>query len=308
VAFDVKEDAFALTDKLSPSSTRAGARVALVTCSEIPLLEPDDRLVIAALAAHRILAEPVVWDDPAVDWSAYDAVVLRSPWDYAARRDQFVAWAHGVKRLANPAAVVEWNTDKRYLGALRDIPVVPTSFVSPSDAWAPPAGEYVIKPAIGAGSVDTGRYGPADADAAIVHMRRLQHDGRVVMVQPYLPAVDTYGETALLYFADPASGRLVYSHAIRKGPMLQGPDAGVEGLYKAEEITARVPTPEEFDVAARLVAQLPTGLLYARIDLIPDPGGDPVLLELELTEPSLFLEYSDGAAARFAAAIAALIG
>jgi glutathione synthase/RimK-type ligase-like ATP-grasp enzyme len=296
-----------LTGNPFPSSTRAGARVALVTCSEIPLLEADDRLVIAPLGALGVQAEPVVWDDASADWSSYDAVVLRSPWDYAARRDEFVAWAHAVKRLANPAAVVEWNTDKRYLASLRGIPVVPTTFVSPSDDWAPPPGEYVIKPAIGAGSVDTGRYGTADAGAATVHMRRLQADGRVAMVQPYLSAVDTYGETALLYFADPASGRLVFSHAIRKGPMLEGPDAGVEGLYKPEQIMPRVPSPEELDVGARVVAQLPTGLLYARIDLIPDAAGDPVLLELELTEPSLFLEYADGAAARFAASIAALV-
>jgi glutathione synthase/RimK-type ligase-like ATP-grasp enzyme len=283
------------------------ARVALVTCAEIPLLEPDDRLVVEPLARHGITAEPGVWNDPAVDWSAYDLVVLRSTWDYAGRREEFVAWARSVKRLVNPVAVVAWNTDKRYLASLPGIPVVPTTFVGAGHEWAPPEGDYVIKPAIGAGSVDTGRYGPSSKEAAIVHMGRLQRDSRVAMVQPYLSAVDSYGETALLYFADPASGRLVFSHAIRKGPMLQGPDTGVEGLYKAEAISARVPTPEELAVSDRVVATLPIGLLYARVDLIPDASGDPVLLELELTEPSIFLEHSDGAAARFAASIAAFL-
>jgi hypothetical protein len=127
------------------------------------------------------------------------------------------------------------------------------------------------------------------------------------MIQPYLPAVDTYGETALLYFANPGSGRLVFSHAIRKGPMLEGPDSGTEGLYKPEAISARVPSQEELAVADAVLMTLPAGLLYARIDLIPDAEGEPLLLELELAEPSLFFEYSDGAADRFAASIAALV-
>ncbi|GIH05080.1 ATP-grasp domain-containing protein [Rhizocola hellebori] len=274
-------------------------------------MEPDDQLVIPALAALGIEAVAAVWDDPAVDWPSFDATVLRSPWDYATRRDEFVRWARRVPRLANSVDVVEWNTDKRYLGELAasGVPVTPTTFIAPSEMWLPPTadGEYVIKPSISAGSKDTGRYGPGHRDEAIAHVSRLQRDRRVVMVQPYLSAVDTYGETALLYFADPASGRLIFSHAIRKGPMLEGPDVGVEGLYKPETISARVPSQEELAVAEAVLMTLPGGLLYARIDLIPDPDGNPVLLEVELTEPSLFLEHSDGAPARFAAAIAGLL-
>ncbi len=185
--------------------------------------------------------------------------------------------------------------------------MVPTTFVGPTDDWTPPAGDYVLKPAISAGSIDTGRYGPGDRESAIVHMRRLQRDGRVVMVQPYLAAVDTYGETALMYFADPASGRLIFSHAIRKGPMLDGPYTEVIDLYKAEVIAPRVPSPAELSVGERVVAHLPTGLLYARVDLIPDGNGDPMLLELELTEPSLFLDHADGSADRLALSIAGML-
>jgi hypothetical protein len=90
--------------------------------------------------------------------------------------------------------------------------------------------------------------------------------------------------------------------------MLQGPDIGVEGLYKQEEITRREPTPAELAVAEVVIKVAPQGLLYARVDLIPDTEGNPLLIELELTEPSLFLEYGDGAAERFAAAIAAQLG
>ena len=288
-------------------ATRAAARVALVTCRELPGLDEDDQLLFAPLAARGIAAEPAVWDDPEVDWAAYDLVVIRNPWDYFYRREQFVAWAAAVPRLANPAAVVAWNTDKRYLATLADggVPVVPTTWIGADDTFEPPAGEYVIKPAVSAGSKDTGRYGPADTGLARAHVAGLQADDRLVMLQPYLPAVDTYGETALLFFASPETGRMEFSHAIRKGPMLSGPYAGVEGLYAPEAITARTPSAEELVLADLALSGAPEGLLYARVDVIPGADGSPVLVELELTEPSVFLAYAPEAADRFAAAIAA---
>ncbi len=147
-------------------STRGKPRVALVTCTELADLDDDDRLVVAPLAARGIAAEPVVWDDPTVDWARYDLAVLRSPWDYMSRRDEFVSWATDVPRLVNPADVVRWNTDKRYLDELSaaGVPTVPTGWVLPDQPWQPPAdhGEYVVKPAVSAGSLDTGRYDLAE--------------------------------------------------------------------------------------------------------------------------------------------------
>jgi hypothetical protein len=303
-----------VNDRHLEEAARASARVALVTCAELPDLDPDDRLLAAALSARGLPPDAVVWDDPAVDWAGYEMAVLRSPWDYAARRDEFVTWAAKVPGLANPADVVEWNTDKRYLAQLAaaGVPIVPTFWVGPADAWqAPESGVYVVKPAISAGSVDTGRYDlsdPHEAHLARAHVSRLQAAGRLVMVQPYLPAVDTYGETALLFVSGPRGP--VFSHAIRKGPMLTGPDEGLAAgeLYKQEEITARTPTDAERAVAALALAEVPGGahrLLYARVDLIPGPDGAPLLVELELTEPSLFLGTADGAPERLAAAVAA---
>jgi hypothetical protein len=287
-------------------------RVALVTCAEIADLDPDDRLVVAPLRQRGIAAEPVVWDAPGVDWAAYDLVVLRSPWDYVPRRAAFVAWASRVPHLANPDDVVRWNTDKHYLRDLADadVPVVETAFVAPGSAegWFVPGRELVVKPAVGAGSLDSGRYRIRDEDERRrmdEHLRRLLDAGRTAMIQPYLRAVDTAGETALLYVAGP--GGLEYSHAARKGPMLTGPAAEVTGLYKQETITPCQPSRRERAVAERALAAVPGGsdrLLYARVDLIPDDSGNPVLLELELTEPSLFLGQDDGAPERFAAAIA----
>ncbi|WP_433529048.1 ATP-grasp domain-containing protein [Micromonospora sp. CA-263727] len=292
-------------------ATRGEPRVALVTCAELADLDPDDRLVLGPLAARGIAAEPVVWDDPTVDWAGYDLAVLRSPWDYMFRRDEFVAWATRVPRLVNPVDVVRWNTDKRYLDefSAAGVPTVPTGWVLPGEPWQPPAdrGGYVVKPAVSAGSRDTGRYDLADPqhrELAAAHVRRLGAAGRVAMIQPYLTAVDTVGETALLFLAGPDG--LAFSHAIRKGPMLTGPDEGIEGLFKPEEITARTAAAEQLAVAEQVLAGVPGGsqrLLYARVDLIPGPDGTPVLVELELTEPSLFIGYADGAPDRLADAI-----
>lgn len=295
----------------SLSATRVDARVALVSCAELSRLEDDDRLVIAPLADRGVHAEPVVWDDDTVDWDAYDLVVLRSTWDYVGRRDAFVAWAAGVPRLVNPADIVAWNTDKTYLADLDacGVPVVATDWVRPGQAWhPPPTGEYVVKPAVSSGSRDTGRYDlsdPAHRDLAVAHVARLGAAGRLVMVQPYLAAVDDHGETGLLF----VGGR--FSHAIRKGPMLAGPDAPGSGsrppgLYKPERIAARTPSSAEVELADKVLAAVPggvDGLLYARVDLIPGPSGTPLLVELELTEPSLFLAWSAGAADRLADAI-----
>jgi hypothetical protein len=293
-----------------------GSRVALVTCADLPDLDPDDRRLLAPLRARGVEAVPVVWDDPALDWSSFDLAVLRSTWDYPPRRKEFLAWAASVPRLANPASVVSWNTDKRYLVelSLSDLPVVPTTWLAPDVPWQPPdTGEWVVKPAVGAGSRYCGRYrfdDPEQRRLAAAHAARLQGMGRLVMLQPYLRAVDSYGETSVLFIADPQRGGLTYSHAIRKGPMLAGPEQATDSLYHPEQVTERVPSAAELAVARRVLAEIPGGsdrLLYARVDLIPGPDGRPLLVELELTEPSLFLGHDAGAAARFAAAIAARV-
>ena len=283
--------------------------VALVTCAQLPDLDPDDRLLLAPLAEAGFEVTVAVWDDPAVDWARFDLVVVRNTWDYPLRRDEFVAWARSVPALANPAEVIAWNTDKRYLRdlAAAGVPVVPTTWVAPGEAWSPPAdGEWVVKPAVSIGSRDSGRYVlPAQRDLAAAHVARLQAAGRLAMVQPYVPSVDSYGETGLIYLGG------AYSHAIRKGPLLPGPDPALQGdggsaLYVEEEITARTPTEAEQAVAEATLRALPfdpAQLLYARVDLLDTPDG-PTLIELELTEPSLFVGTAPGAPERFAAAVA----
>jgi glutathione synthase/RimK-type ligase-like ATP-grasp enzyme len=273
-------------------------RVGLATSSAVPELWEDDHPLLPALDACGVDAVPAVWDDPSVDWDAFDLVVIRSTWDYVPRREQFLAWARSVPRLANPAEVVDWNTDKCYLGELAaaGVPVVPTSWVAPGEAFTPPAGEHVVKPTVSAGARDTARY--AAGEDSTPHVERLLADGRSVMVQPYVAAVDTAGETALVHVDG------VLSHAARKAPVL------VPGLDDPDlvEITARAPSAAERRVAAAALAALPFAapLLYARVDVVPGPDG-PVVIELELTEPCLFLDTAPGAAERLADAVAARV-
>jgi glutathione synthase/RimK-type ligase-like ATP-grasp enzyme len=281
-------------------------RVALATCAELPEGDPDDAALVAALRAEGFDASWRVWDEPGVDWAAFDAVVVRSTWDYQGRRDEFVGWASRVPSLCNPAEIVGWNTDKRYLAELgrSGIPVVETAFVDVGDEAPelPEDGELVVKPSVSAGSRDTARFAmrePAGRLAALALLRSIHASGRTAMLQPYLPAVDTEGETALVYFDG------AFSHSIRKGPLLLAGAGPTEDLFAAETIEPRTPTEAELALGGRVLAVLETRFgtpLYARVDLAPADGG-PVVLEVELTEPSLFFRHADGAAGRFVAAL-----
>jgi glutathione synthase/RimK-type ligase-like ATP-grasp enzyme len=287
------------------------ARVALATAARARGLDEDMPLLLRALTGRGIEAVEAVWDDPAVDWGAFDVVVVRSTWDYFERRDEFLAWAErvaAVSELHNPVCVLRWNSDKRYLLDLarRGVPIVPTTFVEPCAAGELPAStDLIVKPAVSAGSNDTARYGAGERQAALAHVARLQADGRVAMVQPYQGGVDDRGETALLYF----DGRS--SHAIRKGAIFAAGPQMVGGLFAREEIQPREPSAVEREVgeaalraaAAMLPADL-APLLYARVDLVPLADGSPGVLELELCEPSVFVAHAKGSAKRFAAAIA----
>jgi hypothetical protein len=296
-----------MTRDENDDATRESSRVALVTADWFPDLYEDDHPLRDALTRRGIRVDATIWDDPSVDWPSYDLVVIRSAWDYSTRREAFVTWARSVPRLANPADIIEWNTDKHYLAELTaaGLPVIATSFVAPGETWQPPAeGEWVVKPVVSAGSRDTGRYRlPSELTAARALLDRLHAAGRTAMIQPYLAAVDTEGETAVLCLPD-ENGKLTYSHAIRKGPLLTGSGERT-GEYK-EETIARTPQPAELEVARRVLAQVPGGadrLHYARVDLLPGPDGEPLLLELELAEPCLFLGWSEHAANRLADAI-----
>lgn len=280
-------------------------KLALATAIAAFALDEDLAPLREACARAGIEVSVVAWDDPTVSWARFDAVLLRSTWDYMDHLPAFLAWCERVDRagtLWNAPEVVRWNTDKRYLGDLagRGVPVIESHFLAPGDAADafPDLDEFVVKPTVSAGSRDTQRYTRAERAAAVAHARRLLDAGRHVLVQPYLAQVDEAGETALLFF----DGE--FSHAIRKAPLLRRGEGPTRALFAPERIQPREPTPAEHAVAARVLQALPFGPLpYARVDLLPSAEG-PMLLELELTEPSVFLPFGEGAADRFAAVLA----
>ncbi|MDX3517375.1 hypothetical protein [Streptomyces scabiei] len=251
----------------------------------------DLPVLVRALREAGAEAAAVHWDDPAADWAGYDLVVIRSTWDYSWRAAEFVAWAERTgeaTRLANPAGVVRWNTDKRYLGdlAAAGVPVVPTAYLAPGDpVELPETHPYVVKPTSGAGARFAARYTPDQRGTAVRHVERMRAEGLTAMVQPFVTSIDTEGERALQFFG----GRLL--HASRKGAVL-APDTAYDADKIAHpDLVPWTPTEAELAVAERALAAVPgrPELLYARVDLVTGEDGRPCVMELELVEPNLFL-------------------
>ncbi|MFF7456952.1 RimK family alpha-L-glutamate ligase [Kitasatospora sp. NPDC008115] len=294
-------------------------RVALVTSEAGLALDEDLPAVVAALGERGLTAEPVVWGGAGrTAWERFDLAVVRSTWDYAERLDEFLAWADGTARatrLWNPAPLIRWNSDKHYLAELarRGVAVVPTRFLEPGSPAAPavpgdPGGPawpdgpdgVVVKPVVSAGAVDTARYEAGRSGEAARHARALLEQGRGVMVQPYLPRV-AEGERALVLFDG------VFSHAVRKEPLLTEPGVIDNDRFPHPGVAAYRPTEAELRTALAALAAVPSARppLFARVDLVLDAGGAPVVLELELVEPNLFLDADPQGPGRFADAVAA---
>jgi glutathione synthase/RimK-type ligase-like ATP-grasp enzyme len=290
--------------------------IALVSARVARGLDEDERPLTEALRSLGAAVEVADWDDPGVDWGVFELALLRSTWDYAERIEAFLEWAQracATTRLVNPLPVVRWNTDKHYLRELSQagVPTVPGRFIEPEESAAEAVqqflaqhacAEVVVKPAVGAGSRDVRRHERGAVATIIAHAQRLLAARRSVLLQPYLARVDEEGETALIYLDGG------FSHAVRKGPLLSRGAEATPGLFAPEQISPRVPALEETSVAQRALAALPfPPPLYARIDLIRDEEGKPRLLELELTEPSLFFAYAPGAVERLAARLLELV-
>jgi glutathione synthase/RimK-type ligase-like ATP-grasp enzyme len=287
---------------------RGRARVALVTARQRPEVDIDvDMPLLAAALADVADVSVVAWDDPQVSWASFDLAVIRSTWDYAWRAREFLAWAGrcaAVTRLANPAPLIRWNADKGYLRGLRGsgLAVVPTTYLPAGgrdQVDLPADHEYVVKPVVGAGARYAARYRPGERDRAQAHVRRLHAEGLGVMVQPYLDTVDVAGERALVFVGGE------YLHAVRKGPVLAHGARYDEPRPAHPGLRPWSATSTEVALARRALAAIPvpTEPLYARVDLVDGGGGEPMIMELELIEPNLFLVAHRDSIAQVARAI-----
>ncbi len=253
-------------------------RIGLATSEELPGLDPDDAPLLEALGDE---AEPAIWSDPDVDWSSYDAVLIRSVWDYFVRHEEFLAWVDRVPvPMWNPAETIRWNSEKSYLRELESAGVrtIPT-------AWEGeiPWDDAIVKPMVAGGSLG---------------LRRAEKGEPIEpgwMAQPFLPDIVSAGELSLVYF----DGE--FSHAVRKTP--------AEGDIRVQPewggvVTAAEPTAEELADAERVLEATGRDLLYARVDFV----GDRLLIELEAIEPRFFFSCApSGAERRLADALRARV-
>lgn len=270
--------------------------VGVATCAAAPDLDEDGAILLAALSAAAMEPRPALWDDPDVDWAGFDGVLVRSTWDYPLRRDAFLTWARGPQVVANPYDVLAWNTDKRYLQDLAHagVATVPTVVLPPGQVPDGLQGDCVVKPTVSGSAADTGRFTDPSDDEAVALVARLHAEGRTAMVQPYLPGIETDGETSLVFLGGE------YSHAVRREPLLtaHGERRPVVVADVLSTIRPVRPTQAQRALAERALAAVPGGrecLTYARVDVIPGPDG-PVLLELEATDCFLFLSHATAAA------------
>lgn len=281
-------------------------RIGLATSSDYPELAAPERALIPAFASLNAKAEPVVWSDRSVEWSAYSAIVVRSCWDYHRRHDEFVGWTNMLEsrciRTFNPPALLRWNSDKRYLNdlAIAGARVVPTEWTNPSDSrtlrvileargWA----DAVVKPAISASAHETRRVSIDSASSDEAWFAAVRGRGWL-LVQPLLEEVARDGEWSLVYI----DGR--FSHAALKRPRLG--DFRVQAEHGGSSTLIEHVEPSLVRAAEDMLSLVREPWVYARVDGCVVDGAF-TLMELEMVEPSLFFELAPVAAGRLASAV-----
>jgi glutathione synthase/RimK-type ligase-like ATP-grasp enzyme len=289
------------------------ATVAIACCRRTAESDPDDlypdpdadplQSALDGLGASSML---VSWDNPNAKWGSFSHVLVSSTWDSVDRPDEYLAWARAVSAetaLVNSETVLAWGLDKLHQAQLAaaGVPVIPTTWIKPGDAWSLPESDYVVKPAVSAGGRNTARYIGGDS-TAIAHVEALHLAGQTVMIQPYLSAIDDKGEVDVIFFDAEVS------HAVLKKPLLTAGEGVVERPWErmAWDGIATL-TGEQLNVAKATIAVMCDALAeapaYARVDLITGPDGTPLVLEVEVVDPYLSLDMDPSAATRLASAL-----
>ena len=276
--------------------------VALVSCTDLPGWEVDDQPLIEALELKGATVHRPAWTEE-LDWNQFDIAVIRTTWDYRARKAEFVKWCSKVPRLFNNANIVSWNTHKSYLRELEQhgVAIAPTVWIR--------TGEHVdmkhvmstlettngfIKPQVGACASDTLRFRMDELASAQVFIDANIHQD--MMVQPYLDRVESEGELSAVFIEG------LCTHGIQKIPVAG--DYRVQDDFGASDYPYKF-TDHEIDDMKKVLRLVPDfeDLLYARFDYLRDSKGALLLNELELVEPSLFFRHCPNSAILFADAI-----
>jgi glutathione synthase/RimK-type ligase-like ATP-grasp enzyme len=281
--------------------------VALVTSESFPKLPEDDRLTLPALADEGIRAVPAIWSDPSVDWSSFDAVVVRAPWDWYRRPDEFTAWLGAIDRpdvrAWNPASLMGAHLDKTYLRTLerRGARIVETTWIARETSFDLRAWfreqrieRAVVKPSLSANAHRTVRFDAGSLDEASAVLAQILTTGDA-MLQPYAQEIEQGGELSFVFFGDELS------HVVEKRP--RAGDFRVQAEHGGASV--RIDAPSSLAAqASGVIALLPARCLYARVDGVVR-GDELFVMEVEIVEPELFFRYDSGAPRRYARALRA---
>jgi len=281
-------------------------KLAIITCQKLPKGVTDDQVLLTALNELEIKTETLAWNAD-VQWSKFDACLLRSVWDYHESPKQFSTWLTTTSLqtpIINSKNIILWNQNKSYLKDLADfgITIAPTLWLQKERTesikqliQSMPTKQYLLKPNIGADSSGTLRFenNQQGLKQAQRHLNEwLPHVD--MMLQPYLPAVETFGETSAIYF----NGS--FSHAVRKIP--QNGDYRVQDTFGAKDVIYQ-PNAAEMALSKACVNYIKNRfeqVMYARFDFLHDANGTVFLNEAELIEPSLFFNHAPQSARLFA--------
>lgn len=280
-------------------------KIVFATYDEVSDLNEDDSVLLGSLRKLNIDAGVSSWSNPKTKWENYDAVIIRSTWDYYKRYSEFTAWLDNLQKIQknvwNPVSVIQWNSNKNYLAELEKsgLKTIPTVWldkneISLHDIMANNSWERaVIKPTVSAGSFHTYNLTKENCTAIENEIKQLteKYD---FMIQPFMNEVVNEGEWSLLFFNG------VFSHAVLKKP--KSGDFRVQPKYGSTVVSV-TPTERIISTAKEIVRSAKEPLLYARVDGIIR-NDVFYLMELELIEPMLFLGYSDLVEQRFTNAIA----
>ena len=245
-----------------------------------------------------------------VNWLTYDAVILRSMWDYHLKSSLFDTWLDKLAIVGcyvmNPVSIARWNKNKKYFIELSEKGILLPAFyfcltetdislrtILEMKGWD----KVVVKPAISGGSFETWRTTSTDDSLDESHFREMLKSGDVI-VQKYIDEIVTEGELSLIYF------NKIYSHAIRK--------KAKQGEFRVQTQFGGTTTPFQpsndiLHKAGDLLSMIKVRLLYARVDGVVGSDGGFYLMELELIEPNLYVRYDVNACENFYAALQSLI-
>jgi glutathione synthase/RimK-type ligase-like ATP-grasp enzyme len=275
-------------------------KIALLTCDQFPDLIPADQKLISLLHSRKIIADAVIWNDPSVTWHDYDALLFRSTWDYFLMDDLFTLWLDKMETLGiptyNSVPVIKKNKHKFYLSEMAEagIRIIPSVFIpkTPSLDLSQllPASWHkaVIKPAVSAGSYLTKMFDMENVILISDEYRDIAAEKDLIL-QKFIPEIQTHGEISLIFF------NKKFSHAVIKTPKegdfrIQSQFGGIYSPYD--------PSTQTLNIAQNIVHHVGEKLLYARVDgiLIDDEFH---LMELELIEPDLYLDFAAEAQSKF---------